>query len=344
MMHKPLLSEMDAHLRQQFDANWFSAAVRGNTELLSSYCRQYAFDIDYQGSNGTTALMEAAFAGQLDTVAWLLSAGAEPNCESAQGGAALAHAAAAGHAAVIDALLDAGAELDHPDHQRGVTALTQACIRGQVEAVRLLLRRGADPFAAGNHGPSALEYTAATGQGSILGVLLDEARVERPAGWADRAFWAAAGAAQVGLAQRFLDAGANINHRNAIGFTALHQAARHGSVAAFPLLLSNGSDINARSASGWTPLLLALKFRQPEAAVQLLEAGADPDLAEPDTGVTPLMHAAILGHTGPVDALLSRGARLEPRDRQHGKTAADWAEAYQNEDAAALIRAQEGRG
>lgn len=335
---KPL-SELDPHLRMQFDDNWFAAAGWGNAALLSSFWNEYEFDIDYPGPKSTSALMEAAFAGELGTVQWLLLEGADPDRESAQGGGALAYATVGGDSRVVAALLDAGADIDKLDSKRGITALTQACIRGHMDCIDLLLKRGADPWFCGDEGPAPLEYAAGAGSLEVVDRLISARDSSWPNDWCERAAWHAASGGQLALLQRFIEHGADPTYREPrSGMNGLHRAAWFGHPAVIEFLLEAGLPIDGLSHSKWTPLLLAAKYQQGEAALLLLERGADPGIAEPEPfGVTPLMHAAIHGDIGLVRELLAHGADPSVRDGQHGLTAKEWAEGYEHPEVAELL-------
>jgi ankyrin repeat protein len=72
------------------------------------------------------------------------------------------------------------------------------------------------------------------------------------------------------------------------GLSALHHAARQGSVAATVALLDGGADINdASGVDHTTPLLLAAINGQFDVAMKLIERGANPNIAS-TSGMTPL--------------------------------------------------------
>jgi ankyrin repeat protein len=75
------------------------------------------------------------------------------------------------------------------------------------------------------------------------------------------------------------------------GMTPLHHAARIGFTAAVPVLLDAGADINQKSADGNPPLLIALVNGQFDLAMQLVEKGANVNVASDVYGVTPLWAA-----------------------------------------------------
>lgn len=120
-------------------------------------------------------LLKAAANGDATAAQVALSSGASKDATTAFGFTALHVAATKGHLAVVRLLIDAGADVDRRDHHgisplhqafdwpevmealldagadvdgttfQGVTPLMSAAVFGDMESVRLLLARGADP-------------------------------------------------------------------------------------------------------------------------------------------------------------------------------------------------------
>ena len=169
-----------------------------------------------------------------------------------------------GNAAMIELLLDAGADPDTVLAE-GETALMTAARTGMVEAVELLLARGAHVDAAESwRGQTALMWAAAEGNAEVVAVLL-------------------AHGADVGAASRN-------------GFTPLLFAAREGRIEVAELLLDAGASLDESlsidsertalgvemkraSSEGLDALLLAAGSAHFELAARLLERGADPNAA-----------------------------------------------------------------
>jgi ankyrin repeat protein len=80
-------------------------------------------------------------------------------------------AAAAGSAPGVKALLDAGADPNARDHRNHWTPLLHAVHTRRVDAVRLLLERGADAAARDGQGRSAADFARERGHTSVLEIL-----------------------------------------------------------------------------------------------------------------------------------------------------------------------------
>ncbi len=88
-------------------------------------------------------------------------------------------------------------------------------------------------------------------------------------------------------AKLLIDAGADLNYRNADGSTALHTAAVFGTTEVARLLIEAGADLNIQNNDGSTPLHAAAFFCRVEIVKMLLEKGADKTI-ENKMGQTPL--------------------------------------------------------
>jgi ankyrin repeat protein len=155
------------------------------------------------------------------------------------------------------------------------------------------------------------------------------------------------------LVQLLISRGANINHRNRLGSTALMGAAAAGDNEMITMLLSAGADVSARRTPYESILLApvhnghletvhlllkagadcrfdsaallaeAVRQKQFQILKLLLETGADPN-ARGTRDSTALMWAAAFDNLSYVRLLLAHGADPSARDVD-GKTANDWA-------------------
>ncbi|MFE7419635.1 ankyrin repeat domain-containing protein [Rhodococcus sp. NPDC057529] len=107
-----------------------------------------------------------------------------------------------------------------------------------------------------------------------------------------------------------LDHGADVTSTNRFGGTALIPAAEHGHVETVRMLIEAGVPVNHVNDPGWTALLEAVVYGDGSARYQdvvrlLLDAGADPAIEDAD-GRTALQHAERRGQDA-VAALLRTG-------------------------------------
>jgi ankyrin repeat protein len=156
--------------------------------------------------------------------------------------------------------------------------VADAAMRGDRDAVRTLLKQGADVSAAQGDGMTALHHAADRGD--------------------------------VAMVEMLVYAGANVAATTRIGqYTPLHIASQSGSAAVVRALLKAGAGATARTTTtGVTPLHLAAASGNAEVVNLLLDAGADPNAKDADWGQTPLIYAASLNRADAIKALLARKA------------------------------------
>jgi ankyrin repeat protein len=158
--------------------------------------------------------------------------------------------------------------------------IADAAMRGDIEAVRTLLKQGAEVNAAQGDGMTALHWAA-------------EQRNEE-------------------MAKLLVFAGAEVNAVTRIGaHTPLHVAAEAGSGPVVAVLLEAGADVAAETNTGVTPLHFAALSGNPEAVNALAEKGADVNARERSWGQTPLMFAADRGRVPALKTLIARGADVK---------------------------------
>jgi hypothetical protein len=136
------VSAVPAH-SQSVEDDWFLAAQDGNTQKLVALLTE-GVDVDTRGPHGETALMMAAGNGRTDSVRALLSAEAAVEAQAQGGLTALMAASANGDAEIVRMLIDSGADPSRRA-ENGAGPLLAAALGGpHVEAMRLLLREGAE--------------------------------------------------------------------------------------------------------------------------------------------------------------------------------------------------------
>jgi quinoprotein dehydrogenase-associated probable ABC transporter substrate-binding protein len=89
-----------------------------------------------------------------------------------------------------------------------------------------------------------------------------------------------------------VDHKADVNLANADGMTPLLESAMRDDVPSIEVLLAHGADVEAKGPGGFGPLALSIEERKYQAAKALIDAGAKVNVAAGDQRLTPLMIAA----------------------------------------------------
>jgi ankyrin repeat protein len=129
---------------------------------------------------------------------------------------------------------------------------------------------------------------------------------------------------------KLLSDGVPVDATNEVNHTALKAAAWNGQFEMIRLLIERGANVRHRNAHGFTALHCAVgspacdQQRQARCVQLLLERGAEVDAID-NSGGTTLMSAAWFGALPSVELLLRAGADATIKD-QEGRTARDLAE------------------
>ena len=159
----------------------------------------------------------------------------------------------------------------------GPSSVVDAAMQGNKDAVRALLKDGADVNTAQGDGMTALHYAALKHD--------------------------------VDLAKMLLYAGTNVKATTRIGgYTPLLIASRDGDAAMIDALAAGGADVNVATTNGTTALMFASASGKVDAVKTLLAKGAKVNTKEPVKGETALTFAAANGRTDVVRELTAHGA------------------------------------
>jgi uncharacterized protein len=313
------------------------ASMRGDASRMQALLDAGA-DPDAPGQFGTPALHWRVDADDLDGAARLLKAGAKATARTERGITALSLAIANGNASMVELLLKAGADASETE-PGGETVLMHAAAVGVLPVVKLLLKQGAavDTREA-RYGQTALMFASRAGHVDVVAALLAagaQANVATKVGSAP-AFVAPNSVPGFGFGVGILRGGvpADRGRREPQpgGLTPMHYAARHDHVEVAKRLLQAGADVNAREANGITPLLMAISNDNVAAAQWLLAKGGDVN-AQDWYGRTPLWEAVnvrnLYVHNANfkngidrapllplIEALIAKGANVNARTKE----------------------------
>ena len=203
-----------------------------------------------------------------------------------------------------------------------------------LELVRSFLAHGVDPNSPDARGETPLVRAARVSDLEIAAALVEAgADVNRPDSLRDTPLIVACGGAPGGphagdLPTYLLAHGALVTATDALGFTAMHAAARWGKSASIDALLAGGADIEVRTdrrhlangapdpadlvfgevpLAGATPLHIAANQSMTETAEHLVERGAKVNARLPSGG-TPLLLAVTFKNPALARFLVEHGA------------------------------------
>jgi uncharacterized protein len=197
--------------------------------------------------------------------------------------------------------------------------LVDAAKNGDKQAIRSLLRSGADVNAAEGDGATALAWSAYRDDLEIADLLI-QARVNVNAAndYGVTPLSLACGNRSSTFVEKLLQAGANPNATQETGETPLMTCARTGATDAVKLLLARGANPNAKdSRREQTALMWAADGKHSEIVHALLEKGADAK-GRSKAGFTPLMFAARSGDLESARMLLAAGADVNATAPEQG--------------------------
>ncbi|MBM3770037.1 MAG: hypothetical protein FJW27_01880 [Acidimicrobiia bacterium] len=230
------------------------------------------------------------------TGVWLLTGllGAAPAVYAA-GDPAVLDAVRRGDVTAMRALLKSRADVNAPSPD-GTTALHWAASRNDVEAVNLLIRAGADVKKANRYGVTPLLLACETGGPETVQALLKagaSANESLPEG--ETALMVAARSDKPEVLKLLVASGATVDAREKWrGQTAMMWAAAEGHAGVIKTLVELGADVKARTDGGFTPFLFAARAGRIEAVKALLAAGADiNDAIQPKGSPTPTLMSGV---------------------------------------------------
>src|ERR1041385_2303267 len=155
-------------------------------------------------------------------------------------------------------------------------ALIDAAKNVDRDALRALLKQGANVNATDADGTTALHWASYRDDGETADLLIRAgAKVNAANDLGATPLWTASQNGSDAMVRRLLTAGANPNAALLLGETPLMVAARSGYPVVVELLAAKGANVNARAARGQTALMWAVAQKHPQVVSVLLAHGAD---------------------------------------------------------------------
>lgn len=237
---------------------------------------------------------------------------------------ALSTAAQHGQIEMMRLLLKRGFDVNGSGEDR--RPLLDAVEHGRGEVVDFLLKHGASPNIEDSSGKTALHYACREGERELAELFISKGIDVNSADARDRRpLHMAAYRGHVEIVKLCLQHGADVNATDSSGNTALHMVNDDDAEVA-DLLLAHGADPNISAANGWSAYEWALVSGEEKVAKKLEEGGARPTI----------FSAAMRGDVKELHRLMAGGARPQRRDN-HGRGPLHWAVRRGHKDGVELL-------
>ena len=294
-------------------------------------------DLHTKGENGCLSLHTACGSGALAVVKMLVRAGAGVRATDDEGHTCLQVASQGGHTEIVRYLVGLPeVDVNHRDGHNH-NALHLGTLHKHTDVVRVLIDAGSDIETRGSDGCSPLSDACILGALEVVKML-----VRAGAGVCATNDPCLAPAALCGHTEtvRYLLClpEVDVNHRDAINnFTALHYAVDEGGVDAVQVLIDAGADINIQNDKGCSPLHNACGTGALDVVKMLVRAGAGVRDTN-EEGLTCLILAAWCGHTETVRYLVGLPeVELNHRDTENNYTALQYAVEEDHKDVVQVL-------
>jgi ankyrin repeat protein len=307
---------------------------RSVVEYLVITCRQ-----DPNKSHGSRGmpLHAAVVSGHTAIIQFLLrhEHAADVNVRDKHNSTPLHEASGSGNLDVMRLLLRRGADVNVFD-DRGDSPLHRALRYQRFDAVKLLVKEGADVNVRDKSNSTPLHEASGSGNLNVMQVLLNlGADINALDLWGDSALHKASRHQKVDAMKLLVKGSADVNVRDKSNSTPLHEASGSGNFDVMQLLLSFGADVNVFDHRGDSPLHKASRYQRFYAVKLLVKGGADVNVRDKSNS-TPLHEASGSGNLDVVQLLLSLGADVNVLDLW-GDSALHKASRYQKIQAVKLL-------
>ncbi|MFO8087602.1 MAG: ankyrin repeat domain-containing protein [Bacteroidales bacterium] len=222
------------------------------------------------------ALMDAAWEGDIDSVVYLLKAGADVNAKNDYSSETpLIYAAQQGNTDIVKILLHNGADPEIIP-RNDEPAMIRATALGYMDVVEEIIRYGGDVNQRGKNNRTALHYASTYGHYFLVDMLLYYGALpDARARYDVTPLMNAINAGQPSVAELLIRKGAKANLSNSEGYTPLMLAAQNGMDTLSLILINNGADVSKTNIHNETALSLAVVYDHMATADSLIQHGAN---------------------------------------------------------------------
>ena len=278
--------------------------------------------IDATRKDGTNAFLRACCTGQSESVKFLVEAGADVSITKPDGNSSL-HLAVKGRCSKesLQKIIDQGMINVNARNKKDETTLILACESAQEESVNLLLRMGSNPNNCNVRGYTSLHAAVHGNCGSniLQKIITDNVLLDAQDIFDKTALWLACSYRQQDSVNILLEAGSNPNTADGNSNTCLH-AAVLGSCnkKIIRKITDHGANVNVTNKRNETALMIACVKKNEGAIKVLLNAGADPNIADDPYGDTSL-HNAVKGVCSKdvLQAIIDHGTDVNATNKQN---------------------------
>ena len=242
-------------------------------------------DVNATNTNNVTALMTAYKKSNADAICVFLNAGASRDVVVADRNICFHDAVSRAFSKeVLQAMISHGSDVNSTN-TNNVTPLMMACQKGNIDVISVLLTAGSNPNLANDDGDTWLHCCVEVGcSKEVLEAIINHGVDVNAANNINvTALMIACQKADIDAIGVLLNAGSNPNIGKDNGDTCLHYAVEGGcGKEVLKALITHGANINATRKNKVTTLMIVCKNQNVEAADLLLNAGANPAIADAD--------------------------------------------------------------
>ncbi|XP_064529492.1 caskin-1 isoform X2 [Pseudopipra pipra] len=255
----------------------------GKAKLLGSAKK---VNVNFQDTDGFSALHHAALNGNTELISLLLEAQAAVDIKDNKGMRPLHYAAWQGKKEPMKMVLKAGSSVNIPSDE-GQIPLHLAAQHGHYDVSEMLLQHQSNPCIMDNSGKTPLDLACEFGRVGVVQLLLNSnmcaALLEpKPGDTTDpngtSPLHLAAKNGHIDIIRLLLQAGIDINRQTKAG-TALHEAALCGKTDVVRLLLDSGINAHVRNTYNQTALDIVNQFTTSQASKEIKQMLRDASAA-----------------------------------------------------------------